>query len=56
VGSRAGLDPLEWREIFRPCQDPTPEVTCFFVCETVQLFCVVFCVVRAVHIFHFRLY
>ena len=54
MGSRADLDPLDWTEISRPCRDPTPEVT-IFVCETVQLFCVVLCVLRAVHIFDFRL-
>jgi len=27
VGSRSGLDPLEWTEISRSCRDPTPEET-----------------------------
>ena len=36
-----------------PGSNPGRDV--IFVCEAVQLFCVVFCVLRAVHIFDFRL-
>jgi hypothetical protein len=35
VSSRAGVDPLEWTEIFCLCLDPTPEVTCLCVCVCV---------------------
>ena len=46
IGLDRNLSPL-------PGSNPGNDV--IFVCDTVQLFCLVFCVLRAVHIFDFRL-
>jgi len=54
-GLRSRSGPIGLNRNLSPLPGSNPESDVIFVCDTVQLFCVVFCVLRAVHIFDFKL-